>query len=516
MAVNKQYYVNTGRDGELEDTSEADIDALLGLLKTKDKVVLHFHGGLVSKDRALSKAEELIPAYLDTGAHPVFFVWESDFLTVIRRNLGEIFDEEIFQILLRKLLARVGGRLLDPDGAKSPGGPTVLMETQVAEELDRGRQNEGEPFDTYPLPDEMEAVSDEEEQRLEQAFLEDPEFQSAVEEIAVESTDDIEEELTSRSLVSRRRASRKSLMSPEIVEEMKEDVHAERDSRGLISSIKLAARAAKILYRVVRRFQLKRGHGIYTTVVEEILREFYIANIGENIWSAMKKETWDTFQRMDGKPTRGGWYFIQGLVEILKSGHRPKITLVGHSAGAVFICHLLEHLKFLQEQDKEAWPADFQFEHIVLLAPACNFELFRAHVAGNTRYFRKLRMFTMSDAYESDDTLVPVIYLRSLLYLISGILEADTDPKTGKKTSAFDKPLIGMERFHHWTDPYSGDLYDDVRQCFEQYPDSRIWSVTTGKGDGLNSDSISHGAFTDYTVSPRNQTMVSIQSILRS
>ena len=46
----------------------------------------------------------------------------------------------------------------------------------------------------------------------------------------------------------------------------------------------------------VRRLWNKRDHGLYTTIVEEVLRAAYFNRVGEVVWRMMKKDTSDAFQ----------------------------------------------------------------------------------------------------------------------------------------------------------------------------------------------------------------------------
>jgi hypothetical protein len=59
----------------------------------------------------------------------------------------------------------------------------------------------------------------------------------------------------------------------------------------------------------------------------------------------------------------------------------------------------------------------------LFLAPACRLDLFAGSVARKPDRFAHFRMFTMRDENEKRDRLVPFLYPRSLLYLVSGALE---------------------------------------------------------------------------------------------
>ena len=118
----------SGRIGGRADTTVQDLDRLVAALKedSRGHLVIHFHGGLVSKAAGLEIARSLYPVYSPEaggGGYPVFFVWESSAWEAIRNNLTELADEPVFKQLLRKLtqyaLEKIGavGGVRSLDGA---------------------------------------------------------------------------------------------------------------------------------------------------------------------------------------------------------------------------------------------------------------------------------------------------------------------------------------------------------------------------------------------------------------
>ncbi len=206
----------------------------------------------------------------------------------------------------------------------------------------------------------------------------------------------------------------------------------------------------------------------------------------------MKTETAQAFEAGSPGATRGGRYFSDKLQALLATGRRPQITLVGHSAGSVYINHLLAHLSAMRTRPVDPLPADFAFENLLLLAPACTFEHFLPSITEHRGLFRNFRMFTMTDAAESQDTLVPYLYTRSLLYFISGVLEPGPDGGTD-----FDRPLVGLQR--NYAAPYVPGKFpaiDAALAFLEGVPHSRIWSpVTPPGGPGLDTQARKHGDF---------------------
>src|SRR5687768_6555071 len=114
MAVDKKYFIRSrgGQIGAPSVSSAQDIDAIIAAVQTDPsrRLILHFHGGLVSADAGMAIAEKLLPLYREAG-HPVFFVWESGAWETIRNNILELADEPVFKQLLRKALQYAMGKL---------------------------------------------------------------------------------------------------------------------------------------------------------------------------------------------------------------------------------------------------------------------------------------------------------------------------------------------------------------------------------------------------------------------
>ena len=209
----------------------------------------------------------------------------------------------------------------------------------------------------------------------------------------------------------------------------------------------------------------------------------------------MKQETADTFVvPKPGEPARGGERIVAGLRDALASGDgpAPSITLVGHSTGAVYIDNLLSTVDQARRTQQDGLPADFTFRNIVFLAPACTIADFDRVVRVHEDLWKHFRMFTMDDAHERQDRLVPVIYPHSLLYLVSGLLERDAGGR-----SEGGKPLVGLQRW------IQGQARDDdppefvsVRAFIGQNATAAVWSPSNGPS-GLSSGAMSHGAFDD-------------------
>jgi hypothetical protein len=510
MLLEKKFYVHTGTDGILEDTSEADVQALVATLANTPKVLVHLHGGLVSKAAAMEKAERLLPAYQAAGAHPVFMVWESGFFETVRNNLSEINKEEIFALLVKLVLKYAVGKLTDIGGARASGQLVMPKDIEVAKEFNKRFKNEVPFANIKPVPN-IQELNDAERKRFEDALATNPDFQNEVQAVVNGATPEQEKEVTtSKGVTALHRKSSQTLMSPEVIEELVADAEA-KEGKGIFSTAGIILKAGKILTRVINRFLDKRDHGLYTTVVEEVLREFYVANLGSVIWSMMKKDTADTFANFGKSPTRAGWFFVQELGKLFKEGHRPEVSVVAHSAGAIYASHLLAHLDWARKDQDHPLPKNFKLKNLIFLAPACSFTLFddvltRHHQAP---LFDHFRLFALSDQLEAGYWEVPVVYPRSLLYLVSGIVEKDSEE------SAFDLPLVGMQRYFTETEVYQQPEVQRARQFLAEAADKRaeVWSEAN-RGCGLISDAIHHGGFDSTT--ERTQTITSIQYILQT
>ncbi len=507
--LDKKYYINTGGDGQLRDTSPAEVQHLVDCATESQKIALHFHGGLVDKNAGLKIAERLLPFYQSAGAHPVFFVWEAGLFEVIFHNLHEIGKEKIFKTILKYVMKHAVGKLTSEIGMKSGAGLTYPRGAELAIQLKKAEKHI-EPYAEIMATSTLVDLSEAEEEVLKNDLLKDTDFQAEILSIASAalSNADIRKTGAKGPVISTRSSSR-TLMSHDVVAEITEET--EKGQKGLLSSAKIIFKVGKILYRVINRFVKNRDHGLYVTVVEEILRELYLANVGSEIWHQMKKETLDTFQSVEGED-RGGRLFVDLLGEKLKAGSRPEITLVGHSTGAVFILNLLKEVERCRNDIEHPWPQDVKFENVIFLAPACDFQQMNMSISNHRGSFKHFRMFAMDDEHEKNDQLVPVLYPRSLLYFVSGVVERNNEGE-----NAFDHPIVGMERYYADTDVYTDSVFDNVRTFMDETETHTVWSVCTGQDDGLNADSTSHTGFDDFKKDEPNKfsTLNSVRHMIK-
>lgn len=218
--------------------------------------------------------------------------------------------------------------------------------------------------------------------------------------------------------------------------------------------IYVAKKCVQIIAQVIKRFVHHNDHGVYPTIVEETLRAFYLANAGGAVWNAMKKETQDTFGRQEGGTIRGGRYFLDQLAKRIGNGPGPRITLVGHSTGAVFIGEFLRNVASLPDP---GWRDTAKFR-IVLEAPAATYTHFAGTLKAAESQISDFLMFTMDDRHEQADHLLGPLYPRSLLYLVSGLLERDANGDSSVE------PLVGLARYLQPAPVIPGEVADFLSQ----------------------------------------------------
>jgi hypothetical protein len=485
------------RNGQFDSTTRAQMQALFAAFNADatNNLCIHFHGGLVKETKAMAMAERLMPIYRQTNvAYPVFVVWESGLLETIRNNAAEILQEGFFQKLLKRALGFVAGKVLQDIGTKGIS-VTPVGNAEVQKQLDLVAN--GQPSWTQLSDAQMASVSElstSEAKQVQDTLESDPGFMNEVQQIvnSIEPPDTI-----ARSKGLTTSGSKKTLMSPEVLADVqRERADGTEGTKGFVPSMRLVKGAVLVVARTVSRFHAKRDHGLHATVVEEIFREFYVSAVGREIWGRMKKDTADAFQ--PNPAVFGGTALLTELAALTSAGTPPRVTLVGHSAGAEYVCNLLKHAgDFL--------PASFNFD-VLLMAPACRTETFAGVLAHHSARIRNFRCFTMEDTLERQDRLIPVIYPHSLLYFISGVLEKDADT-----------PILGMQRYltgaaPHYQKPETGI---PAAKTFFGGTNRLLLSVCDN-GLGLASNSITHGGFDNTDDAAARATVDSVCHILKT
>jgi hypothetical protein len=279
MPLSKLNYIDVGASGTFNpsgnpayDSIPADVDQIFVDLKQKNqkKILLYFHGGLVGEENAMASAI-LITDQLTTGTdvHPISFIWETGLLETIEQNLGNIASTDFFKKLLEKIIKVAGSKLgIDVDSVVGKRGVGNLSDEEIRLEL----QKEA-PFDTYNINPGTRSVNvttgndrylmDEIEVSFETEIGDDDEFNN--------------------QLIDRLTPLQLNFINKDKVINVPQP-----GARGILSLAKIIKSAVTIIFKVIKRFVNKRDHGFYPTVIEEILREIYIADVGTALWGYMK------------------------------------------------------------------------------------------------------------------------------------------------------------------------------------------------------------------------------------
>jgi hypothetical protein len=482
------------RDGKFDQesgTSQHALDSLFAdIRETNPKhVVVHFHGGLIDRQEGIRAAESLNDVYRRVGVYPVFFNWESGWREVLEQNLPAIFRENLFQKMLTYLTRFAKGKVAKAQATgvpKAAGDLPLPKQSEVERELE-APSNGREPYadlDPHILPADDD-LTEEEALQLKEKMGDDPVLEALGQEMVNALSSPAGSGTATPDAAAG--AGTAPLMSPEALAELVPV--QEGTPKGLFSTTVFISKCTIVLGKIIGRFVKRRDHGFYPTIVEEILRAFYVGTAGKFLWDGMKGATESAF---GFGADCGGSQFLKALDGLWRGGICPQLTLVGHSAGAIYVC------RFLQEVQTRKLPEDMVFRTI-LIAPACDFKFLAKTLQSAGDRIAGARIFGMKDDLERKDPLwpaVPALYPRSLLYFVSGVLEAQSD-----------MPLAGMARYYG--KPYIDGAFPDIDyvRSFRLFkPDhALVWAMATA-GHGLNCDMVSHGGWA--------QTEATVQSVL--
>jgi hypothetical protein len=455
-------YVNLGPGGTFESsgdhaTKAADIDALFQHLQAggAKSLVVHFHGGLVKEAMGIEVAKKMAPVYKSAGAAPLTFVWETGLVETFRDNLLKINDTALYQKLLKWLLRRVAQRF---GGFEGRGAGVAIPMAQIELELAKP-----EPFANYDDPATGQGAAAKGGVAVGEADLD-----YLKQELQAEFQEDVDGD---------------DIVTVQVEALAGRTVDAQ--SKGLIEGLKLAKLLAAVAYRVIRRHIRGRDHGFYPTVVEELLRELYLADLGAWVWGRMKEKAaamWLPNDGLIGDERRIGSYVLEKMAALQAARPDFRIDLVGHSAGSIAICELL---RAAAERG-----IALRAHTIAFLAPAGRSELGVAQLARHPERCQNFRVYTMDDRYEREDQLVRGVYTRSLLYFVSGVLEPDE----------VDAPIMGMMRHASRQGAFADGAAAEwaafmAAQQRQVLSDSAF--LDAGAIAGRRTSSLTHGGFDD-------------------
>ncbi|KUI97427.1 alpha/beta hydrolase [Vibrio sp. MEBiC08052] len=469
----KLNYLNVGDAGTFRKTGKhystpEDVDALIEHLKTQDKLVIHFHGGLNKEAVGMQIAEKLSNSY--KGAHPLTIVWETGLLETVQDRITDVYKTKLFKKLVFWVVKKAS-KYLPEDFQIGARGSKELTDAEILDELSKER-----PFEnlTQTLPQGSRGAD---------FSLTEMELDNLIDEVEAELETEID--MTDPQI--------SGMLTGYNAQKITGPQTSRGQARGI--SVKLIKDLAKLTVQVIRRFTNGTHHGLYPTIVEEILQQYYLADVGEWVWGGMKlsaQEMWQENTNLTGVEQHAGTYLLEKLIT-LQQQHHIKIDIVGHSAGAIAICHLFKAMKQRQQS--------LDIRNLIFLAPAARYDLFIQHILPQPNFYQSFKMYTMSDQYECNDILVPYVYTRSLLYFISGVLE-------GKD----DMPIIGMARYISQPEQYKENAFAKVRAFMSE--DNRLIlsnssELNPGAVAPLITTSETHGDFDDdeATISSINKLL---------
>ena len=430
--TNKLNYINVSRDGNFHKTGKVqtipkDIDNIIQHIKDKPeikKILIHFHGGLNNEDSGMESAECFYNNFKEVkDTLAVTVVWETGIDDVFLKkfkNEIELIDDFIDMIV--KVGKFIGKKFKKEDINLDKDSPINKDFFKTIMEHESGF--EGEYLEKSNLNNKLKSYYNKKNFQ--------PYSFSSLHKI-------IFQEITGSKLTKKKR-----------LEFLSKDKRRTQDKvNAAAGGWTVSYIASRCLWRILKG----RNHGIWPTIIEEVCIHYRIAYIGANIWDSMKSQAkvmWKSNSGLKGIDQYAGRYFLDRLNEHCLENNL-EIHVVGHSAGAIAVCEWL--LAITKESDNYV---KFKFNNIIFLAPACRCDLFNSAIIDihdsshySRKFYHRFRMFTMDDEHESHDNLIKIpilkyIYPRSLLYLISGILEFKKVKK--KKRVAFDAFIGGLER----------------------------------------------------------------------
>jgi hypothetical protein len=465
------------------------------------KVLLHLHGGLVNEAQGVAIAERLSGREPDGfGLAPdweqIYVVWRTGALETIRDNWTDLFENDrLYKVLLKRVLGFVADKLGVPSlGGRSAFSSFALTPAEITARLEA--HPGGNPFGDVDLLISSDSPAGRGPTLATQSDAAiigeitlslqlDPEFNAAAEDIAAALTVD---PISGRSAAPHGDPSQGGdsfgRLDAEVRTALRPLVAGQDDARALFSALGVTQffikHAAAIVLRVIRRFRKGRDHGFYATVVEELARELYGDLVGSTVWQMMKKDAAQHF----GPAGLGS-----ELLGAVTSASNNRLAVTAHSAGAIWVTRMLEAMV------RSSRSSTFD---LALLAPAVRMDLFAKAVEAGGGRIDRLRVFTMADALERADPVLGegygYIYPSSLLYLISGLFEAEADG------DAFvDAPLLGLQRFligdPSWVKEPGQEAAIRGVTRFLTFPNHGVVYSQVSAGPGLSSQAKSHGGF---------------------
>jgi hypothetical protein len=461
------------KNGRLDPESEQPIEDMLARLSAAEnpRLLLFVHGGLVSENDGVKTAIKLASAFAplaSAGWETGFPIWRSSIGETIWNNHDELAREPRFQRILFRLIEwldrRLGKGVIDKafvdtgsveralgalEAASQPSASAIEAMLTATGDLERTLNVEG--------------LSDQhlEDTELARSVLADSNLVALLETDLPMMDPAVQARAQAARLVAAPQSAKSAAVSP--------------------SAWVVAIAVARVGFRVLKRSLQDRDHGLGPTVVEELIGALYLDKAGASIWAAMKNDA-----RQHFAPGGAGSRLLEGVSNIARSGKTVRVMTIGHSAGSLFASQLA--------REAARAPANLVCD-FVLLAPAIRIDE-AAEQFGSGRV-NGFRIFTMDDQRERANRLdgnpFGKIYHRSLLYLISGVLERKAQSRYA------DAPLLGLQR--HLAPEYrpTGDeraALNAARSFLSAAPDRIVYAHTAGSAaPGRTSMSSLHGGY---------------------
>lgn len=461
--------------GEGRDTFERIMGALEQ--SATPKLFLFVHGGLVpeSSGRAQAAALDMNLIQAGTDWQRGYVVWRSGIGEVLGDLHERLAKTRLFRLVTRRALNFASGF------AAVDRGAALLAETGDLEAAMAAA-------DRIPTPTEQEfraTLAAERETRRVQRVENLTESQLTSTRFGRTLLDDAEYRAAVADLVDARERGRdRGGLDEEIWNEIDARTAARGSAeRAAVAGIVIGYHAVRAAYRVLKRFYYRRDHDLGPTVVEEVARALYLGAIGAWFWREMKADMRAHF----GKAGAGGELLTRLGALAGDRGKDVRLLISAHSAGSVFACKLASEAAKLSPKLRV---------DLVFMAPAIRMDEMVDLLADNQARANNVRMFTMEDRLEKRDHLsgniFGNIYRRSLLYLISGVLEDGGNYP--------DAPISGMER-HFRTNARHNRAEAAVRRRFRAYfvgkTPSRLSLSKTPPGtpEGQRTEASQHGGY---------------------
>jgi hypothetical protein len=289
--VDKLHYTDL-EYGKFSRTTAQDLtNAFINFDKSNQREHLcgFFHGGLTSRDEALKTAGCLIDGYTKAGAYPFFFIWNSDLFHVLQENIQSYAKHPFFVTVVNhtvRIVARKISAALDKQGSlkiQQRAAPQTLEElASFAKRYDRAWAKRAGT--------QLGCSSSELDQFAK--FLLNAE----------------------KALpVKFRRFKREKLQGDQ-----------------------------NPIARIIHRFNTGHDHGLYTTVIEELLIALRLDELGSKVWREMQTFIEDSFEPV---PDAGATAFLEHLCAVWEGRPTLRVTLIGHSAGAIYVQRMVEALQ---------------------------------------------------------------------------------------------------------------------------------------------------------------------------